>query len=316
MKRVLPVLLLFLSVCLLVSSQQDPQFSMYRFNGLYLNPAYTGSHDAISATAMYRTQWLNIPGAPQTATVAVHSPFKQDRVALGAVYTYDQAGVTKTNTLDVSFAYRIPIGRKKDIRLCFGVAAGFQNYRTDMNSVATTDPNDPGFVGNSQNLWLPDASFGTYIYSQRFFAGASINHLLTNRLTGTSYPFQQSSDIARQYYNINVNAGYVVIVSEKVKFIPSVLVKFIPAHAPVSFDFNANFVFIDRISFGVGYRLNDSYNFMLAANVTKTLRIGYCYDLVVSDLRSQTSGSHEIVLGVDFAAIAGKLHNPKSIIWF
>jgi len=30
-----------------VTAQQDAEYSMYRFNGLYLNPAYSGSHEVI-----------------------------------------------------------------------------------------------------------------------------------------------------------------------------------------------------------------------------------------------------------------------------
>lgn len=316
MKKTLPVLL-FLFICHLLFAQQDAQFSMYRFNGLFLNPAYTGSHNDINAVAMYRTQWLGIPGAPQTGTIGLSSPFNsQDRVALGGIYTFDKIGVSQTNAANVSFAYRLPIGRKKDIRLCFGLSGGFENYHTNFSNIALTQPGDPNFEAGPQNRWMPEAAFGVYIYSQRFFAGASLSHLLTNRLTGEAYAFQVSSDIAHEFYDMNVEGGYVLDVSEKVKFIPAMLVQTVPAHTPVTFNFNASFVFIDRICVGMAYRLNDSYDFMLAVNVTRAFRIGYCYDLVVSTLGSQTTGSHEVMLSVDFAAAKGKLTNPAHIIWF
>jgi hypothetical protein len=46
-----PLLRLFLILAIhhllltAVSAQQDAQYSMYRFNGLYINPAYAGSHE-------------------------------------------------------------------------------------------------------------------------------------------------------------------------------------------------------------------------------------------------------------------------------
>ena len=70
-------------------SQQDAQYSMYRFNGLYLNPAYAGSHDVINVMAIYRHQWVKVPGLPQSASVAIHSPLKNERVALGLIYNFD-----------------------------------------------------------------------------------------------------------------------------------------------------------------------------------------------------------------------------------
>jgi len=296
-------------------SQQDIQYSMYTYNGLYLNPAYAGSHDALNATAVYRTQWVNVPGAPESASVAIHSPLQNDKLALGLIYTYDQIGVTKTNSVDASFAYRAPIGRNKDIRLCVGLAAGFENYYANFNNIALTDPNDQQFTG-TQNRWLPDAQVGIYVYGHKFFAGAALSHIFSNNLTGLPYAFETSPLVAHQYYNVNVNAGYVLDISPKVKFLPSVLFKYVPVHAPFTFDFNATFVFIDRIWVGAAYRLNDSYNFMVSAYVTKSLRIGYAYDLTVSTLNSFTSGSHELLVGVDFAVLKGKLSSPKRVIYF
>src|SRR4051812_5346032 len=102
------LIIIHCSLITITSAQQDAEYSMYRFNGLYINPAYAGSHEVINATAIYRNQWVKMPGAPQTASVAVHSPLKNNRLGLGLIYTYDQIGVSKTNSLNASFAYRIP----------------------------------------------------------------------------------------------------------------------------------------------------------------------------------------------------------------
>ncbi|MDB5284936.1 MAG: type secretion system rane protein PorP/SprF, partial [Bacteroidota bacterium] len=222
-------------------AQQDAEFSMYHFNGLYLNPAYAGSHEVLNATAMYRDQWLKIPGAPQTASVAVNSPLKNDRIGLGLIYTYDRIGVTKTNSLNVDFAYRVPVGKNKKIKLCFGLSAGFDNYRANLNGVAVVDANDPSFENNNQNRWLPNFGFGFYTYSDKFFAGISTPRILANKLNGTASVFATSSIVARQYQNLLITGGYVFDLSKKVKFVPSVLMKYVPAHAPLTFDFNAKF---------------------------------------------------------------------------
>lgn len=322
MRIPLPVkALLFLALQLVLwqslRAQQDAQYSMYRFNGLYLNPAYAGSHEVITATAMYRNQWVKMPGAPQTASVALHSPLKNERIGLGLIYTYDQIGVVKNNSLNASFAYRVPIGKKKNVKLCLGLSAGFTNYRADLNSVATTEANDPNFAGNNQNRWLPNIGFGIYIYSPKFFVGLSVPHILASRLNGKTSVFETNPDIAKQYYHLLLTGGYVFDLGKKVKFMPSVLMKYAPLHAPVSFDFNATFVFVDRLWLGAAYRLNDSYNFMAAVNITKQLRVGYAYDLTVSPLRSYTSGSHEVMLGFDFNfQRSGKVISPRHLKYF
>ncbi len=317
-----PLLRLFLLLAIqhllltAVSAQQEAQYSMYRFNGLYINPAYAGSHEVLSASAIYRNQWVKIPGAPQSASVALHSPLKNNRVGLGLIYSYDQIGVTKTNSINASFAYRITIGKKKKVKLAIGLSAGVANYRADFNSVATTQANDPNFAGNNQNRWLPNFGFGIYIYSDKFFVGASLPHMLLNRLNGKTSVFETSPDIARQYYHLLVTGGYVFTLGKKVKFMPSVLFKYVPVHAPVTFDFNATFIFVDRLWLGAAYRLNDSYNFMAAVNITKQLRVGYAYDLTVSPLRQYTSGSHEVMLGFDFNFQRGKVVSPRYVKYF
>ena len=298
------------------TAQQDAEYSMYRFNGLYLNPAYAGSHEVINATAIYRNQWVKIPGAPQLASVAIHSPLKNNNIGLGLIYSYDKIGVTKTNSVNASFAYRIPIGKKKKVKLAIGLSAGVTNYHSDLNSVATTIANDPNFAGNNQNRWLPNFGFGIYIYSQKFFVGVSLPHILANRLNGKNSVFETSPTMAHQYYHLLITGGYVFDLGKKVKFMPSLLMKYVPVHAPITFDFNATFVFVDRLWLGAAYRLNDSYNFMAAVNITKQLRVGYAYDLTVSSLNKYTSGSHEVMLGFDFDFQKGKVVSPRYVKYF
>lgn len=297
-------------------AQQDAQYTMYRFNGLYINPAYTGSHDVFNATAIYRHQWVNLPGQPQTASVAVHSPLKNERLALGLIYNYDQIAVTKTHTANASFAYRLTVGKRKNVKLSFGVSAGLTNYRSDLATVKTAEAADPNFTNNNQNRWLPDVGFGFYAYSDRFFAGIAVPHILAHSLNGDYKVFETSGHVAHRYHHLLVTAGYVFNLGKKVKFMPSGLLKYVPVHAPVSFDLNATFIFIDRIWLGAGYRLNDSYNFMLAVNALKQLRIGYAYDLSVSNLNRFTTGSHEVMLSFDGIFEKGKVISPRHIKYF
>ena len=272
---------------------------MYLYNGLYLNPAYAGSRDVLNATVMYRDQWVKIPGAPQTASVGINSPLNNNKLALGLLYTYDQIGVAKTNSFNADFAYRIKVGKHKDVTISFGVSAGFENYSANLSSVATTDPNDPSFEGNNQNRWLPNIGAGVYAYNNKFFAGISAPYILANRLNGKASAFATSTGIARQYQNLLITGGYVFTLGKKVHFIPSVLLKYVPKYAPVTLDFNAMFAFIDRVWIGASYRLNDSYDFSVAVNLTRQIKIGYCYDLTVSPLSKYTTGTHEIMVSFD-----------------
>jgi type IX secretion system PorP/SprF family membrane protein len=76
--------------CLLLSSltanaQQDAMYTQYMFNTLAINPAYAGSRNVTSATALFRNQWTGIAGAPKTGTLTVDAPILDKR---GVGYKY------------------------------------------------------------------------------------------------------------------------------------------------------------------------------------------------------------------------------------
>jgi hypothetical protein len=66
--------------------------------------------------------------------------------------------------------------------------------------------------------------------------------------------------------------------------------------APTSLDVSTNFMFKDKFEIGATYRLEDSFGAMVNYAVTPSLKIGYAYDHIVSDLNVTTPSSHEIIL--------------------
>ena len=58
----------------LAFGQQELMVSQYMFNGVFINPGYAGSHKYWEATALHRTQWVNLDGAPQSQMIAVDGP--------------------------------------------------------------------------------------------------------------------------------------------------------------------------------------------------------------------------------------------------
>lgn len=306
-------------ICVLVSlssmAQQEPQHTMYRFNGLLFNPAYAGSRDALSIAAIYRWQWVNVEGSPQTGSFSINSPLKNDRIALGLSFDADRYTVVHNDKIEGSFAYRIPVGKKKKIKISLGVGVSATNIRAKLTDVGLTQTGDNRFSDNI-NLWMPNISAGVYVYSQKFFAGISVPDILSNSLVRKGDVWERSVTASHQYTSMYATAGYVFDLGKKVKFAPSVMLKYTPKYAPVSIDFNANFIFIDRLWLGISYRLSDSYGFMAAFNITRQLRIGYAYDLTVSPVSHFTTGSHEIMAGYDFDFRNKKMVNPRYVRYF
>lgn len=125
-------------------SQQDPQYNMYLFNQLVINPAYTGTRDAMAIVASLRNQWVSFPGAPQTAYLSLHAPIKKYRLGYGIAAMNDRIGAKTTSAAYGSISYILPITSKW--KLSFGTRAGAINYQFNLNKTEYKDGNDNSFI--------------------------------------------------------------------------------------------------------------------------------------------------------------------------
>ena len=101
----------------LLLAQQKPITSQYMFNELAINPAFAGSHQWFSATAMYRDQWVNLDGSPTTSTFSMHTGMSSTKVGLGILVYKDQIGIHDDLGLYASYSYFVePPERRTDRR--------------------------------------------------------------------------------------------------------------------------------------------------------------------------------------------------------
>src|SRR6478752_5816845 len=92
-----------------VYGQQRPVQSLYMFDPLLINPAYAGNHIQLSATAIYRNQWVNLDGAPKTITASIHSGFYKSKVGVGLILSNDQIGIHNDFSLYGAYSYKIKL---------------------------------------------------------------------------------------------------------------------------------------------------------------------------------------------------------------
>ena len=100
-------------------AQQDAQYTQYMYNMPSINPGYAGSRENLSVTALYRSQWAGLKGAPKTQTLNLHSPIGYRGVGLGLGILNEQIGPTSETYIDVDFSYTIFTSREG--RLAFGL---------------------------------------------------------------------------------------------------------------------------------------------------------------------------------------------------
>ena len=118
-------------------AQQDPLVSQYMFNGLYLNPAYAGSHDYWSSTLSYRNQWVRFDGAPETMIASVDGPIPEKNMGLGFILMHDKIGVSRQNSATANYAYQLKLN--KNDKLAFGINAGVSQYSADLTKLTVWD---------------------------------------------------------------------------------------------------------------------------------------------------------------------------------
>lgn len=308
MKRfVLCLMVLFASTGIL-KAQQDAMYTQYMFNTLALNPAYAGSRNVLSATALYRSQWVGVEGAPETQTLSFDSPLRNKKVGLGIQVFNDRIGITKTTGGFASYAYRIIMEKST---LSFGLQAGMSHYRADFTSVdlrGDGSNNDYAFSQNVSKL-IPNVGTGVFFNTDKFYIGASVPHLLNNTLINDSVSVSNQL-VAKQYLHAFLLTGYVFELDPSLKLRPSFLLKAVGG-APLEADINANLWIKDVLSVGVSYRTKADISFLFELQASNQFRIGYAYDRSLTKLVQFNSGSHEIMLRYEFGFSKNNFDTPR-----
>jgi type IX secretion system PorP/SprF family membrane protein len=149
--RVLFPILVF-TVFLFDLKAQDPQFTQFYANPLYLNPAFAGTARCPRISMNYRNQWPNLSGNYVTYSVA--GDLHVDALAGGLgilVTTDDQAhGTLKTTNASLIYSYQAVINREFSLK--FGLQATYMQKSLDAQNLHFGDMIDArrGFVWNTQ----------------------------------------------------------------------------------------------------------------------------------------------------------------------
>jgi len=322
LKRFLYIFLLVGVLNSPVFAQQRPQYTQYLFNNYLLNPALSGIENYVDFKAGFRKQWSGIENAPETSFAAAHWNLGSDYLwrnplsmpgddddpmsrnymqnytaspahhGMGATIVLDKAGPISRLDANVTYAYHLQLSGT--LNLSLGAAVGLTRIALDVNTLTLENPNDPALNNTIVSQIKPDLGLGVWLYGARFFAGASVQQILPQKLSFTSDPnYQAGKEVAHGFFT----AGYKLFIDDQITAIPSVMLKYV-SPTPLSVDVNLKLAFKDRVWLGGSYRHNDSFAAMAGFNVNKLVNLTYSYDFTTSQLNKVSYGSHEIVLGL------------------
>jgi type IX secretion system PorP/SprF family membrane protein len=277
-----------------------PVYSQYIHNGLMINPAYAGSREALTATLSYRLQWMGIDNAPRLQSVSLHTPMKNDKVALGLNAQFMQYGITNSSSIYAIYAYQIRLRKGK---MSFGLKAGVDMSNTDYNGLQGIDLPDPVIPADGKLAYIfPNVGAGIYYYSNRLFAGFSVPSFLFYRSTGSG---ETQAYHSFSEYDLIFSAGGLLTFSPVLKFKPSFLLD-LSLHDSQKInqlDLNGNFIIADLIWIGASWRTSEQVIVgHLQVNLGQQLMFGFSYDYPVGRMNSYSKGSTEFVLRYEFGS--------------
>lgn len=285
--QILVVLLLVIFSKLLVA-QQDPLYSMYMFDKMLINPAYTGSSNWAVGTLKYRKQNTGLEGSPTTQTFNFHSPITKRHIGLGVKVINDKIAIMSNLNASLLYSYHLNFGGGK---LSVGLETGIVSRKIDYSELILSTEIDNSIPAGVSSAIVPDVSWGMYYQKKQFYAGFSQAHLIKSNFNDNTVNESQS----HLYNHMYLLSGAVFDITKKVALEPSFLLKMVTA-APIQLDLNAMFYYDDRFGAGIQYRTGDAIVAIVKINIMEQFRIAYSYDISISGLSNVAGSSHELII--------------------
>ena len=273
---------------------QDPEFTQFYANPLYLNPAFAGTAHCPRVSLNYRNQWPGIAGSFVTTSASYDQHVDAFSGGLGLLVWNDRAGEGTLITTNVSgmYSYQLPVTRTFSIKA--GIQATWAQKKVDWSKLTFGDMIDArrGFIYNTNEIQRDqpasyvDFSAGVLGFSEKYFVGFAAHHLTEPNES----VIEGTSPLPTKY---TFHAGAIIALDGKgdeASLSPNILVQMQQDFMQINFGM---YYTKGPIVGGLWYRNADSFIALLGFQAG-IMKFGYSYDITVSKLTNKTAGSHEI----------------------
>lgn len=305
-KQILYIILLLIAT--IASFGQDPHFSQFYANPLYLGPSFAGAVDGSRVTAQYRNQWWAQSSPFRTYSVSYDHYFSSFNSGLGVNAIKDVAGSSELGSVQAGIHYSYNVQVFNVWRIRPGISFSYLEHGIFGKYWFIDEidrPDNPGSTPSQALQSAPtiDAAASLLTYTEGFWFGGTVDHLLKPNVS----LHNTESEIPLK---ISVYGG--IDVRRKGKLLK-------PSDDVLTFAFlykqQGTIQQLDLgvywhsypIVLGIWYRgipgLNSDFGdaiVFLAGIKTKSFNIGYSYDFTISSILPYTKGSHEISLAYKF----------------
>ncbi len=288
---------------------QDPTFSQFYANALYLSPSFAGATSEYRFALNYRNQWPAVPGVFHTYSISFDKALTNFNSGIGVLATYDVAGSGNLSTTNIGLIYSYDFNVNKEWHIRPGINFKFYYLGLDINKLIFNSQITGS--GTSPSVTPPpfdnvaDVDFATsaLVYNERTWAGFTLDHLLKPK---TSF-YGNDATVPVKF---NFYGGAQILkktrLRQKMQEVLSVALNFQKQGKFYQSDLGL-YYYKDPLIFGIWYRgipfatsqVGDAIIGLIGIK-TSQLHIGYSYDFTISSLIGSTGGAHEISLVYEF----------------
>ncbi len=312
--RIKFIIFFFLITCTTFAQEGIPVYSDYLSDNYYLIfPSMAGASNCAKIRLTSRKQWFDQTDAPELQTLSFNSRVGE-KSGVGAILFNDVNGYHSQFGFKATYAYHLMFSRDEiDLnQLSFGVNAGFNQSQLDERDFQNSSVYDPALGNVVEHATYFNLDIGlSYNYSDFTFNGVVKNVLETRQTIYSEY----ESDNLRKFI---FSGGYVFGTADKVLWEPSLLYQFVDKTRESSLDVNLKaYKNLDsgqlwgglsyRRSFdGAKYSAGSGTNSQKLQYITpivgfnyKSVMLAYNYSYLLGDVQYDTSGLHQLTLGIN-----------------
>ncbi|MDP2387283.1 MAG: type IX secretion system membrane protein PorP/SprF [Bacteroidota bacterium] len=299
MKKLLAILSV-LSIGSIELMAQDPGFTQFYANPLYLNPAFAGTAKCPRICMNYRNEWPGLNNAYITYSASYDQHVDNLSGGIGILATSDRAGDGTLTTNRISGIYSYQLNVSREFSMKFGLEGTYHQKSLDWSKLTFGDMIDRrrGFVWNTNEIPVSnraqavDVSAGILGYSKRYFFGFAAHHITQPEegfitKTNVKLPIKFTGHAGAM---IPLEKGNETFIS------PNILYQ----RQQDFQQLNLGLYFVkNKIVGGLWYRNQDAFIVLIGLQ-TKNFKVGYSYDVTVSKLANVSAGSHEVTMQLQF----------------
>lgn len=287
---------------------QDPHFSQFYANPLYLGPSFAGATEGGRVAAQYRNQWFDLGAKFRTYSVSYDYYFSSFNSGVGVNFISDVAGTSQLGVMQAGlhYSYNFKVFNVWHVRpgisfsyLQHGIYGDIEYIDDILSDGSGTAAPHPA-INQARDI---DAGSSMLIYTHRGWLGVTVDHMLQPNVSmhagDVNIPIKTSV-----YGGIDIRRkGKLLKPSDDV-----MTFAFLYKRQETVQQLDLGVYWTSHpIVIGVWYRgipLVNSHRgdavIFLAGIKTRNFNLGYSYDLTISNLLPHTKGSHEISLSVKF----------------